>query len=116
MEHHISSPANFRAVTGAAEAIQHAAEQRVDASQKRRTRDLGHAAQSHLAIEPTAVEQGLTLYIEESQLHDVAEAALFFTGTSRYDALQARKCLADDTLLALDALKAQVYTPLGPKK
>lgn len=116
MEQHIASAATFRAVTDAAEAIQHAANHRIDADQKHRTRELGHVTEAHLATEPDAVAHGLEVYLDDPQAHDVAEAALFFTGTGHYDIMQVRRQLPADTQLAMDALRAQVYTPMGARK
>ena len=59
---------------------------------------------------------GLEVYLEGPQPHDVAEAALFFSGTGHYDIMQLRRQLPADTQLALQALRAQVYTPMGARK
>ena len=104
-DHHITSPAKFTALTYAAEAVQYAPEQRIDQSQKDRTRELGHVAKAHLALEPTAVAEGLALYVGPEQAHDVAQAALFFTGTAHFDTIKVRESANREVRLAAAALR-----------
>lgn len=104
-DHHIASAAEFTALAHAAEAVQYAADQRIDPSQKARTRELGHVAQAHLSLEPTAVTEGLALYVDSEQAHDVAQAALFFTGTAHFDTLIVRRNASAETRLAAQALQ-----------
>ena len=104
-DHQIATTAAFTALECAAEAVQHAPDQRIDTTQKARTRALGHVAQAHLAFEPTEVAAGLALYVTPQQAHDVAQAALFFTGTAHFDTIQVRQQASADTLLAATALQ-----------
>ena len=93
------------ALSYAADALQHAPEQRISSEQKQRLRKLGHAAEAHSLLEPAAIAEGLTLYIESDQVPDVAQAALFFTGTARFDTAQLRRAAPREVLLAAQSLK-----------